>query len=341
MLDDDARTAALSSVVLQLHRGCRSWPAAAFQSRACELLSDVLPFDGGIWGTESVATQRTVALYPSGVPDSMWGSYLTQGSQGDPLLAAARAAPGTCVVLDLGGVAAPAVDSAGEHAGAGEGAGEAAPPFFGSHGWAHGLAMTQIEPLSKLRAFFCVWRQQGGQPFSAFDQQLLQFVMPHLMETARESQLSRATSGADAPAAPRSHAVCDRQGVTQHLDDRCLALLRLEWPQWSGGVLPAPLVQAVQQPQPALFVGRRIAVRMVVNDDAVLLAVRLRAACDRLSARQRSIADLYASGCTGPEIAQRLGLAASTVNNHLGEVFKKLQVSSKVQLARVLDGSEV
>ena len=331
MLDDDARTAALSSVVLQLHRGCRTWPASAFQSRACELLSEVLPFDGGIWGTESVATQRAVALYPCGVPDGMWASYLTQGSAGDPLLAAARAAPGTAVLSDFTAATVPA----------GGGAAAWPPQFFTSHGWAHGLAMTQIEPLSKLRAFFCVWRQAGRQPFAALHQQLLQFVMPHLMETARESQLSRATLGADAPTAPRSHAVCDRMGVTQHLDDRCLALLRLEWPQWSGGVLPAPLVQAVQHPQPALFVGRRIAVRMVVNDDAVLLAVRLRAACDRLSARQRSIADLYASGCTGPEIAQRLGLAASTVNNHLGEVFKKLQISSKVQLARVLDGSEV
>jgi len=331
MLDDDARTTALSSVVLQLHRGCRTWPAVAFQSRACELLSEVLPFDAGIWGTENVAAQRVVALVPYGVPDHMWASYLTQGSAGDPLLAAARAAPGAAVALNFNTLAVP-VDG---------GAAAAPPHFFGSHGWAYGLAMTQIEPLSKLRAFFCVWRQAAGQPFDALDQQLLQFVMPHLMETARESQLSRATAGADAPAAPRSHAVCDRMGVTQHLDDRCLALLRLEWPQWSGGVLPAPLVQAVQQPEPALFVGRRIAVRLVVNDDAVLLAVRLRAACDRLSARQRSIADLYASGCTGPEIAQRLGLAASTVNNHLGEVFKKLQVSSKVQLARVLHGSGV
>ena len=332
MLDDDARTAALSSVVLQLHRGCRTWPAAAFQSRACELLTEVLPFDGGIWGTESAATQRVVALYPYAVPDRVWSSYLTQGSGGDPLLAAARAAPaGTAVVMNFTHLAVPAAD------------GVAAEPlhFFESHGLAQGLAMAQIEPLSKLRAFFCVWRQAGGQPFGPADQQLLQFVLPHLMETARESQLSRATAGSDAQTAPRSHAVCNRMGVTQHLDDRCLALLRLEWPQWTGGVLPAPLVQALQQPEPALFVGRRIAVRMVVNDDAVLLAVRLRAACDRLSARQRSIADLYASGCTGPEIAQRLGLAASTVNNHLGEVFKKLQVSSKVQLARVLDGSEV
>ena len=172
---------------------------------------------------------------------------------------------------------------------------------------------------------------------------LLQLVLPHLMETARERQLARAADAVDASAAtatPRSHAVCDAQGVLQHLDDRCQALLRLEWPQWPGGVLPAPLVAALKVFGTPPYVGRRIAARMAVNGDTVLLALRLRAACDRLSARQRGIADLYASGCTGPQIAQRLGLAASTVNNHLGEVFKKLQVSNKLQLARVLKGAE-
>jgi DNA-binding CsgD family transcriptional regulator len=161
------------------------------------------------------------------------------------------------------------------------------------------------------------------------------------METARESQLSRALAGPEASAAARSHAVCDTAGVLLHLDDRCQALLRLEWPQWPGGSLPEALQDAALQAegQPA-FVGRRIVVRLVSQGNTLLLAVRLRAAQDRLSARQRGIAELYASGCTGSEIAERLGLATSTVNNHLGDIFKKLQVSSKVQLARALQGKD-
>ena len=331
MLDDDARTAALSRVVLQWHRGCRSWPAATFQSRACELLAEVLPFDSALWGAESPTTHSPVALLPYRVPDAVWthylAHYLAQGRAADPLLAAARAATGFAVARTFAasrttGDTPPSADSLA---------------LFGA---SYGLAMAQIEPLSKLRSFFCVWRLAGGPAFNTDDQRLLQFVMPHLMETLRESQLARATDASEAAAAPRSHAVCDAQGVLQHVDDRCQALLRLEWPQWHGGVLPAPLVAALKQVSVLPYVGRRIAVRVAVSGDTVLLAVRLRAPCDRLSARQRGIADLYASGLTGPEIAQRLGLAASTVNNHLGEVFKKLQVSSKLQLARVLKGNE-
>jgi DNA-binding NarL/FixJ family response regulator len=60
---------------------------------------------------------------------------------------------------------------------------------------------------------------------------------------------------------------------------------------------------------------------------------------DRLSARRRGIATVHAAGLTGPQIAAHLGLSPSTVNNHLGVTFKKLGVTSKVQLLRLLPAS--
>jgi DNA-binding CsgD family transcriptional regulator len=330
VLDDERGIAALSSVVLQLHRGCRTWPAATFQNRALELLADVLPFERALWGSEAAATHRLVALHPYPAPEELFAQHLAQGMANHPLMAAARAAPGAAV----------SVDATASDVNAG-----------------HGLAMAQLEPVSKLRGFVCLWRPVEAGPYSPSELRLLQFVMPHLLETARESQLARGAEATEAAPA-RSHGVCDLQGALQHLDDRCQALLRLEWPQWPGGVLPGPLLAALEQAvaahaaaapadaqggtsghqagNGAVFVGRRIAVRLAVSGRTALLAVRLRAPSDRLSARQRSIAELYASGLTGPEIAQRLGLAASTVNNHLGDVFKKLQVSNKLQLALTL-----
>ncbi len=343
MLDDDnGRTAALSDLVLLLHRGCRTWPAATFKDRACDLLADILPFDAAVWCSENATTLQTVALHRYRVADGTWAAYLTLGCQADPLLSAARAAPEAAVALTFVDAATPPQETLAD------GAIPPTPPgFFASQGMSHGMAVARLEPLSRLRSVFSLWRGAGGTAFSANDQRLLQFLAPHLIETARESLLARAVAGTDAGPSARSHAVCDATGVLLHLDDRSLALFRLEWPQWAGGALPAPLVQAVQQAEQQAeqqagtpsFAGRRIVVRMAAHGDTVLLAVRLRAAHDRLSSRQRGIAELYASGCTGTEIAQRLGLAASTVNNHLGEIFKKLQVNSKVQLARTLQNS--
>jgi two-component system uhpT operon response regulator UhpA len=90
----------------------------------------------------------------------------------------------------------------------------------------------------------------------------------------------------------------------------------------------------------APFHGRQITVLMTHSGTLLLLEVRRRAAVDRLSTRQRDIALLYAEGHTGPQIATQLGLSPSTVNNHLGVVFKKLAVSNKVQLLNAMRGRE-
>jgi DNA-binding CsgD family transcriptional regulator len=328
MWPEDPRAAALSALVLQLHRGCRTWPPANFKDRALELLADLLPFDAALWGTESPATLRPVALQGCRVSPELMGAILTQGTEADPLLIAARAAPGAGVVYGHDGV---------QPSGAAAGPGAC----WSAAGFCQGLAVAQIEPLSKQRTFLCLWRKPEAPAFGDQDQLMLQFLMPHLMETARESQLSRGLAGADVTPAARSHAVCDLAGLLLHVDDRCQALLRLEWPQWPGGNLPAPLLEAAQRASvQTAFVGKRIAVRFALQGSTLLLAVRLRAAHDRLSARQRGIAELYASGCTGNQIAEQLGLSASTVNNHLGEIFRRLQVNSKLQLARTLQGSD-
>ncbi len=325
MLTDDRRSAALSALVLTLHRDSPAWPAADFQDRACELLADLLPFDAAVWGSENPATLQPFALHPYRVADRLWADYLTYGAGADPVLAAVRAAPQTAVALDLTEQAAtePAADGAD-------------PCVLRALGVTAALGIAQLEPLSQQRAYLCLWRYRGSPPFDDTDQRVLQFLMPHLTETVRESRLSNASTHGHAPATERSHAVSDTAGVLQHVDDRCQVLLRLEWPHWQGSSLPEVLLPLMQADGDQTYVGRRIAVRIAAHNNTVLLAVRLRGAQDRLSARQRDIAELYASGSTGPEIALQLGLSASTVNNHLGAVFKKLQVGSKLELVRVL-----
>ena len=80
------------------------------------------------------------------------------------------------------------------------------------------------------------------------------------------------------------------------------------------------------------LVGAKRTVLMARSGTALLLEIRRRVDADRLSGRQRDIALLYAAGHSGPQIAARLGLSPSTVNNHLGVVFKKLAVKNKLQL---------
>jgi DNA-binding CsgD family transcriptional regulator/GAF domain-containing protein len=59
----------------------------------------------------------------------------------------------------------------------------------------------------------------------------------------------------------------------------------------------------------------------------------------KLSPREQQIAESYAAGCNYQEIAAELGIAPSTVRTHLATIYRKLEVSSKVDLANHLNGS--
>ncbi|MEX0280724.1 MAG: LuxR C-terminal-related transcriptional regulator [Arenibacterium sp.] len=58
-----------------------------------------------------------------------------------------------------------------------------------------------------------------------------------------------------------------------------------------------------------------------------------------LSPREQQIAASYAAGCSYQEIAGQLHIAPSTVRTHLATIYRKLDVSSKVELAQRLNGA--
>ncbi|HEV3473670.1 MAG TPA: response regulator transcription factor [Actinomycetota bacterium] len=53
----------------------------------------------------------------------------------------------------------------------------------------------------------------------------------------------------------------------------------------------------------------------------------------KLTATERTVADLVCEGLTNPQIAERLGVSRRTIQGHLVNVFKKLGVSSRTELA--------
>jgi DNA-binding CsgD family transcriptional regulator len=59
---------------------------------------------------------------------------------------------------------------------------------------------------------------------------------------------------------------------------------------------------------------------------------------DALTASERRVAQMAAEGMSNPEVAQALFVTRKTVEMHLSRVYRKLDISSRAELASALEG---
>jgi DNA-binding NarL/FixJ family response regulator len=85
-------------------------------------------------------------------------------------------------------------------------------------------------------------------------------------------------------------------------------------------------------------VAARARVALTSDDDTMPAAPPVPVAGDELSvltSREREVLVAVAEGLTNKEIGQRLFISERTVGVHVGHIFDKLQVRTRVQASRV------
>ncbi len=158
--------------------------------------------------------------------------------------------------------------------------------------------------------------------------------MPHLADAHRHARLRALMLD---PAMRRDcWAVADERGYLREVHPAFVHCLRARWPRWQGSRLPEELLASVREAQPMRRDNQKLTVTRKGAFRLLEIKTLKRTALDNLSPREREIAQRFARGETHVDIAQALTLSPATVRNHLAKCFRKLAVSNKIELARVL-----
>jgi DNA-binding CsgD family transcriptional regulator len=314
----------VSRLVLELHRGARRIDSEHFQEWAFERAERLLRFDSGFWayGTHETATPAIHRAYLYRQPASLLTDY------------AALAHLDTAAVRSLqsGGRTINATwRELGEPARWVE--------YVERYKIKVAVITCVVDAVTKTFSVISFWRGDEAAPFSEAERVLAEALVPHMFEAYANALLrervQQAESGVRRAYFP---ALVDAQGVIFMVDANFASLMREEWPEWTGPHPPAELTRHLADHGDEDYIGERIVVRPRRVEDLVLLRIRNRLPIDGLGHRERQVASLAAAGRSFKEIAKDLGISPATVNNHLANIYRKLQVRNRAELVTLLNG---
>ncbi|NOU33121.1 MAG: helix-turn-helix transcriptional regulator [Polyangiaceae bacterium] len=180
-------------------------------------------------------------------------------------------------------------------------------------------------------------RGERGNRFEPHELRSLEAMAPHAVEAAainRSSVLTRA-AGRAADALPV--ALADAEG---RLLMTTPSFVRLFWPKEPAVdvYLPATALKSLHKGRawPLPQGGHSLHAQPDDDGSGWLLSLRPSGAVDGLTRRERQIAELFAGGSSYKAVAAQLDLSPVTVRSHLQNLYAKLAVTSREELAALL-----
>jgi DNA-binding CsgD family transcriptional regulator len=186
---------------------------------------------------------------------------------------------------------------------------------------------------------------RGSHDFDERDRLVLELLQPHLQ--ARHDAVQRAAEAASALATieaegiddPRCVILCSADGVIEFASPESRRLLAC-YLECCDGRIPAGVLSAIrcrQQPVVVERDGQRLTLRAAESAGLlVLLLGEEDMRLDRLTPRQRTVLEHVARGDTDAQIAFSIGIAPSTVNKHLENIYERLGVHTRTAAAALV-----
>lgn len=305
-------------LIARLYRSGLSVSADGFRAWALQQLKAVIPHDGALWGSGVTTRWKFHTVTVTGLPPE-FPHVLEETTRINPII------PRILQNLDT------PVDMASVLSDDEFFASEIYRRAFEPFGITRILSTGHLDRRSGLYSLVTLYRRSPEQPFTEADKARQKRLTYHLFNAGSHAFfLHLAKTHAERPQGAGA-AVVDATGTFHEATVRFLDLLDERFPARKPDELPLPI------PEPGQVVPfQDLMIRCEPLGDLALLTVWPAGPLDRLTAREREIVTCVAQGLSFKQAAKKIGVAPSTVANHLYRVYRKLGVYSRTELAALV-----
>lgn len=303
-------------VIQNLYREAYRTPVAEFKMKAFNLLADHLQIDSGTWVTR---TEQRVPFYEQDsftyqLPEGFMEHYhelSTVSTQVHQVFG---------VMLGNLGKTMDILDVVPEEEWFGSDMYQLYCQEYNLH---HSLMTVLVNPVNQVMNLITVARHDPDRAFDVREKQIKEFLVPNLIEALRINILNSFSQENGNQEAYRG--VFDRYGNVIEAEEGFLNLLNQK-----DLIVDGKLKVNLQSDLTDCQLGE-ITLNFQNHNGLVYAELSTLPLHERLSRRKLDICNLLAQGQSNKEIALKLSISPNTVNNHLKEVFKALQVNSRQQ----------
>ncbi len=305
-------------VIARLYRSALSVSAEDYRAWALQQVQAVVPHDGALWGSGVATYMKFHTVTVSGLPPE-YPQVLESTTDINPILPQILANLDTpidmrSVLPDKAFFASPIYER-----------------VFKRYGITRILSTGHLDPRSGLYSLLSLYRKDPKNGFTDAEKARHKRLTYHLFNAGSHAYfLHLAKTHAERPQGSGA-AVVDAAGAFHEATVHFLDLLDERFPNRDPHTLPLP----IPEPGQTLTV-RDLMVRCTPLGDLSLLTIWPAGPLDRLTSREREIVFCIAQGLSFKQAAKKIGVAPSTVANHLYRVYRKLGVYSRTELAALV-----
>jgi DNA-binding CsgD family transcriptional regulator len=308
----------VDSLVSRLYRDGSSVEPDKFRTWALEQVKGVIPCDGALWGSGSAAAQKLHTVVTLGLPPE-FPRQLEETMGINPIVPhilrnLERPVDMESVLSD---------DQFHAH--------EIYRRVFGPHKIERLLSTGHRDPRSGVHSLLTLYRRDPHQHFTSLEKARQLRLTFHLFNSFSHCFFLHLLRNTDRVAGTGA-AVIDAHGMFHESQPRFLDLLDEAFPNRGAAAgLPFPLPPAGQT-----TTAGRLCVKTQPMGDLFVVFLWPAGPLDRLTSREREIVMAVSQGLSFKQAARKIGVAPSTVANHLYRVYRKLGVQSRTELAAVV-----